>query len=242
MIVELGSSITGEPILYPLPQLGFPSKDGNDRRFFTIPELNAGLHKKTSDIATEGEILFFSSGTPREVKRLEGFILGLGKKTKESHTLPPIRQRVEVLEAFPLDSFLLRAILKIGFNYLAYRAGSDLVLNPCFDPLRAFIRYGKEPKPDLRRLISITLKPIFANQHGRYRSRCHALTVQWHENRRAVLAQVTLFHTVLWNLVLTEDFPGIWRQIKGGHIFDLKTMTAKDQPLIAKELVLRKYW
>lgn len=231
---------TGVLTYHPIAQMGFPTKSDGTYVFFSIAELIHQYHLGNDDLNLSGKIQCFYQTEP-EKRRIEKFLIQFNKKIEEITINPPLSGQIEVLERSIVDDTILRAIYKISFNYLAYRAGKDFVLHECFNSLRNFIRYAEKDNFKLDKKAFTTMDPIFADQHGKYRSECHAITIQWHEDKRAILGQVTFFHSLTWNLTLINNYPGVWRMIKGAHTYDLKKMIAKDEPLIDKRFVLPKY-
>jgi hypothetical protein len=129
--------------------------------------------------------------------------------------------KIEMAVDATVDAPLARAISKIAFNYLAHVTGSEFALRSCFDPLRAFVRWGSGSWP-------LTVKPgplLRLDETANKRvTRAHLVTVAWRGPFTAsqIVGQVSLFNGVVYEVMLCERYPSeeVWRPVDSGHQFD----------------------
>lgn len=131
--------------------------------------------------------------------------------------------RVEI--ASQVDATIYRAIAKIAFNYVAHQHGAEFVLWPDFDDVRNYIRYGTEPS--WAPVVIPVRKPILFDDSPRSRqTNGHLITVDWNAARTGLLAQVSLFNTITYRVVLCPYYSGIWHDgLRTGHHFDIEDRT-----------------
>jgi hypothetical protein len=127
-----------------------------------------------------------------------------------------------------IDDIVLRAITKIGFNYLAYIAGAAFVLDQDFDAVRQYIRAGAPGKwspVSLRRHQFLLRDAAQLKQNVR-----HSLELAWSEDGTSPVAQVTFFSGNTYHVTFTWNYHGIWRPLRIGHHFDLQTRQISISP------------
>jgi hypothetical protein len=113
-----------------------------------------------------------------------------------------------------------RCIAKIAFNYLAMVRGAEFVLHPDFDDIRAYIRYGTNSRVKAVRPLKGSF--LLEERHGQVVTRGHILRVDWSADKQSVVAQIALFNTMKYTVVLCNSYSGIWTQnLAQGHHFDL---------------------
>jgi hypothetical protein len=113
-----------------------------------------------------------------------------------------------------------RCIAKIGLTYLAKVKGAEFVLRPDFDDIRAYVRYGTKPRVKVVRPLKGSF--LLEERHGQVVTRGHFLRVDWSVDRQSIVAQVALFNTMKYTVVLCNRYSGVWTQdLAQGHHFDL---------------------
>jgi hypothetical protein len=122
-----------------------------------------------------------------------------------------------------LDSLILRAVAKIAFNYAAKVRDATFVLRPDFDEIREYIRDGREPS--WAPVVVPTRDSILfgGSRHWR-QTNGHLVTLDWNRAGFGVLAQVSLFNTITYRVLLCPHYSGIWHGcLPSGHHFDVES-------------------
>jgi len=111
-----------------------------------------------------------------------------------------------------IEERVRRSIAKIALNYAAYTQGPDFVLQPHFDPIRRFIRYGEG---DCLDFVGVSQeRPVGAESlEG-----CHFLALKMKQNRD-IIAYVSLFNRFTYMVRLVAKYP-IWYELSLGHCLD----------------------
>ena len=143
-----------------------------------------------------------------------------------------------VVTEISLDRTIMRGFCKIAFNYLTYVAGADFVFSPVFDGIRGFVRYDQG---DSLQFFAVNLPPILHDDKrlekvGKKVTEGHLIVVGWDDNR--LVCKISLFNTNTFGIMLCQDFKGIWRPIRSGHHFDLKTKQVTKLISVSNDLVL----
>jgi hypothetical protein len=55
----------------------------------------------------------------------------------------------------------------------------------------------------------------------------HWIIMDW-SNADGIIAQVSLFNLMVYQVVLSRKFSGIWRPIRRGHYFNIETMEVEE--------------
>lgn len=226
--------------LYLLSQLGFLQKNTEKYIYFTLLELKKGLHLKTHDIDKKADVKIVSNNK-EEKRQLIAFLkdlkIPLGKE-KEFTPIKTYDGKVEVKVEFAIDDILLRGIAKIGFNYMAWKCGGKFALKDDFNEIREYIQHGKlEPK---RRdeIIKPSTEPFLADDSYKMRRFAHILCVQWDYYKRHIIAQVCIFNTITYTILLAENYSGIYQNIKSCHCYDLKNLEVKELQVINRDMLI----
>jgi hypothetical protein len=137
---------------------------------------------------------------------------------------------VSVLGKGELGPREMRGLCKIGFNYFAHVCEEllycrDILLNPCFDEIREFIRYGTQPSfqpVTLARGESPPDTPGELPQRGR-----HIVSAQIDliGRQHVITSLVNLFDSLVWRVTLTPKYKSVICPIGYGHIWDLANKT-----------------
>lgn len=131
---------------------------------------------------------------------------------------PPVQDgRLDVQIVGTVDKVLARAVAKIGFNYLALVAGAQFVLDPVFDPVRLFIRYGNGER---REFVGVTAEQLLIDEpHGCQITDGHLVVVQ-RSRRYGIRAEVCPFNELHYAIRLAREGPRLWWPLATGHHFN----------------------
>jgi hypothetical protein len=147
---------------------------------------------------------------------------------------PPFGSDGKVLLNFEheLNLTIGRCLTKIAFNYLAWVAGAEFVLRSDFDRCRLYVREGVGPTGQI---VYLKRGPILAQEimGGGRVTDGHILTVEAGTLRTNVEAQLALFNSFRYRIVLASSYSGIW--FAKGHHFGLGSRRAS--ALLVTELV-----
>ena len=216
--VVLKSSKGGDAHIDVLPQIGARHRDIDEPlEWFLEKELNADFAAKYAE-SSEFRIL----GTGKAHERLEKKLTKLIPSFKREGSLtPPMGRDGKVGLGFEriFDGPVRRLLAKIAFNFLAWVTGAEFALRPDFDALRNFVRYGTEPATEI---VRVGRRPILANEivTGTQMTNGHVITVEAMPEKALVLAQLALFNSLKYRIVLSESYSGVWFA-KGLH-FDIE--------------------
>jgi HNH endonuclease len=124
-----------------------------------------------------------------------------------------------------MDSSIFRAISKIAFNYATYLHKPEFVLQPDFDDLRNYIRYGTTPK--WAPVVRPSADSILADEpRGYQHTHGHLITFDWDRGDHGLIAQVSLFNSVNYRVRFCPRYSGCWRgDLTTGHLFDAESRT-----------------
>jgi hypothetical protein len=118
-----------------------------------------------------------------------------------------------------IDKLIARAVAKIAFNYMAKHAGAEFALAPCFDPIRRFIRFD-EGGDDWREFVRIISEPLLAEETEDLRvTRGHIVLLGW-RTLDTLQVRVSPYNSLAYEVTMTKAYPGVWRPLKVGHVFD----------------------
>jgi hypothetical protein len=207
-------------IVKPVPQIGFLKHEPADYEYYLLDQipLKSYLDEIGFDLKSPRAIraLGVDVKTAREALSEKGFTFeyqgeeGLSENPKEDWLC-----KIDVL----IDGAIFRTVAKMAFNYLAYWAGRDFLLNKAFDPLRGFIRYGKEAD---YLLVWLDDNPILEDESIEGRRRLgHIITVNWASDRISIVSQISLFNWARYKVSLARNLSGEQRNIRHGHFFNV---------------------
>ena len=110
-----------------------------------------------------------------------------------------------------IDQTLMRTVAKIAFNYLAYWQKRDFVLHDDFNVIRNFILKGERPP---YQVIQVEQNSILGDEpiKGKRRSG-HIVTVNWAQDNKSILGQVSLMNWLKYKICLSSNFTGERRDI-----------------------------
>jgi hypothetical protein len=122
-----------------------------------------------------------------------------------------------------IDQTILRAAAKIAFNYLTYCMGVEFALQKDFNHVRRFILSGDNANQIPIRPID---KSILADEVGSDKRRLgHIVTINWAGDKTMILAQVSLFNWIVYQIILTRNYQSEKPNLTKGHFFDVHNHT-----------------
>jgi len=205
----------------PIPQVGARRNATDEWEWYTPKEITPEFARKYPK-GSSSEIQVVGSS----LKEQKGLIRILKKNGVDFHPKrqmkPPFGPDGKVgtnLVALFAEQ-IQRCIAKIGFNYLAKVRGAEFVLHSDFDDIRAYVRYGTKPRVKAVRPLKASF--LAEERHGQVVTRGHILRVDWSAEKQSIVAQIALFNTMKYTVVLCNRYRGIWTpDLAQGHHFDL---------------------
>jgi len=196
--------------VHPLPQVGLRRKGDGEWKWFPESELSPEVVKP---YGTEPEAV--ACGLQEDIQRLGHKLaeLGIRLKWEQEHRSAP----APVFADSVRDDVILRAIAKIAFNFLAYMEGAVFALKGDFDYIRKYIRWGTRP-PNAPVQI---FRPSIPGG-GNVLCPRHAVVLGWDTQNKGIICLVSLFGYLVYQVTLCENYPGIWRPLTAGRIFDVR--------------------
>lgn len=206
--------------LKPLAQVGFLKTDNSDYEYFLLNNipLAKSLPVGSHNLGDSKGIIILGcdSAVADDILKKQGYNFRIGGEfdcpNKESSSwLCNVKGTV--------DQVIMRAAAKIAFNYLTYWMGPKFVLHESFNPMREFILTGKREGDLLVRAVD---KAILADEIKSDKRRLgHIVTVAWASDKTSILAQVSLFNWIVYQIILVRNYPGEKNKIAKGNFFDV---------------------
>ena len=177
-------------LLKPLPQIGFLKLDSSEYDYFLLNEIpdKKVLEGEGFNLSHPESIRIF--GCDLETAKRKLYEKGI--KLKFGGVIEPEKDSNKSFFCkFKgiLDSFIFRALAKIGFNYLAYWEGSNFVFQDEFNTIRRYIRYGDETNYTLIRPIDKNIlgdEPIDGSKRLG-----HIITLNWTVDKVSIGCQIS---------------------------------------------------
>jgi len=204
----------------PLPQAGFRKKDTSD--WVWLKEDDLELEDAVAPFRVDVEIRILGR-TQEDIDRVSEKVRKAGVAFREQGKIQqePAASEMHLACRAEIDMCIRRAIAKIGFNYLAYCEGALFARRAEFDEVREFVRLGKEfdqePVIASNRAILADDSPAWRGTTG------HLLTLCWAAGGNALVASVSLFNSMTYDVFLCRRYGGVWHDVKHGHHFDIRT-------------------
>jgi len=212
-----------------LAQIGAQLPGSDEYVWFPEPQVNQQFADKYRG---RGSQFVITGPAEQDRLRLRRKLSKLGIDFTESKELvAPFADggRVPISIKYDFHDTISRCIAKIALNYLAYLEGAGFVLSEDFDHTRMFIRHGEATDMSKPGIVFVMKEPILLEERSGPRvTSGHLLAVTWDTAADAPVAQVSLFNTVKYRVVLCRRYHGVWRQIAKGHHFDLSTGTVSE--------------
>lgn len=117
------------------------------------------------------------------------------------------------------DDEVERVAAKIAFNYLAARMGPAYVLEPAFNPIRRFIRYGE--RPELPPVHTDAELPYRTGLDPSLRPLVHFVGLVRNPIHGHLLGEVSLFGGIRRVVILSEAHSGDLSALPLAHLYDL---------------------
>lgn len=175
-----------------------------------------------SELRANGLFHFATAGS-MSVDELRACVTSLGMSVGEARVSSAPAEpdgKVDTTMRGVIDTDLQRAVAKIAFNYFVH-AYPAFRLMPHFHESRRYVRYGEAPSfvP-----VSIDARSIIAGVPSNLQIVVHVVTVQWDRRRSRVIAQVSLFGWLRYEVTLSA-MPFIIAPtcIDSGHAFNTFT-------------------
>jgi HNH endonuclease len=211
----------------PVTQVGFQKANTKKWEFFELRDLKSKNDLERVGFVVRGEkalkVLFGPEYEEKE-KIVEQLKLK-GINLEQEEPLPfnyGDGKTVNTEIQGTVDKIIFRGIAKIAFNYLAHFEEKDFVLKDDFNDIRRFIRYGETTT---FKHVIIQKKPIllYEQRFGITETGGHMVTLTWNFPKTALVSDVTLFNKIIYKVIFCKTFSGIYRPIKRGHHFDVKS-------------------
>ncbi|MGC1398055.1 HNH endonuclease [Candidatus Binatus sp.] len=227
ILILIADSKTGELRLDLRPQIGVKRPADTEFRFFTDKEFEKASGEQIGkEKGSAFKIIGLGqSGSEKIIEIVRERIPDL--KVHGSMPDPPIVDGEVIVEIIAIiNDLLARSIAKIAFNYLSYVSGSAFVLDPAFNEVRRFIRYGEG---SWRTFVTARERPIVENDHIWYGCiRAHLVVLDWPQRGDTVHSSVSLFNETMYDVRLGSRPSLLWRPIRSGHAFFWETGEIKE--------------
>jgi len=209
----------------PITQVGFANLDGDEFTFFPLAEVRVGgwRNESTLDWRKGVKIIGPDIEEARAVLEAQGVHI---TNWREMEAPPEPGTEIDVIELMKLTPELERAIAKIAFNYAAYTQVQGFALREQFHPIRRYIRYGEHPGYQVLGRKKTDIFTLESESHPGMVAVFHVVTITEPTNAEAVLAQVSLFNWMQWEVALSQVAAPSLRRI--GHLFNIKTRTVHE--------------
>lgn len=204
-----------------VPQVAFRKKPKGEWVWFTEDQLTGPevveMYKKDVEIRIVGP-------SAAATERLRCKLERLGVRFKQQGVLDqPITDagNIQAQMLYRIDEVIFRGIGKIAFNYLAHAQSPRFALEKDFDPIRKYVRYSC--KSSWPQVIAST-RPILSGDTQLWRqTNGHLIVLDWNKSGKGIVAQVSLFNSITYHVLLCQDYSGLWRPLQSGHHFDIET-------------------
>jgi hypothetical protein len=214
---------TGELKVDLRPQIGVKRPADTEFRFFTDEEFQRASDEQVGKEkgSTFKVIGLGQSGSEKIVDLVRARVPGF--RIDGSMPPPPTPDSGEITVAITITvhGLLARSIAKIAFNYLSHISGAEFVLDPAFNEVRRFIRYGEG---NWKTFVSPRAQPIVVNDSIWYGSiRAHLITLDWPARGQTIESSVSLFNETMYDVRLANRCELLWRPTRSGHAFFWET-------------------
>lgn len=197
----------------PARQVGFARDENGPFVWFRVEDIPS-----SEELQAEGYIYGIAGGLSKE-DALRIFD-HLGIMTSDVTVLDDPRDKdgmVDINVIGRIDHTIKRAIAKIAYGYLAHEYKAISFMDQ-FRAIRRYVRYGKEPSwvP-----VTISTEHIIGGLPPGQQLLAHVITVRWEPRKKQVVAQVTLFGWIQYQVTLsTAKFNVPPECIDSGHAFN----------------------
>ncbi|TFG93761.1 MAG: hypothetical protein E4H15_00465 [Syntrophobacterales bacterium] len=209
-------------VIKPVPQIGFLKNEPVEYEYYLLDQIpdKTYLDKNGFDMKQPRAIIAFGIDFDTARQILSGKGIKLEYQGEGGPSENPKEDWLCKVDG-SIDSTIFRTVAKIAFNYFAYWEGRDFLLHQSFDPLRSFIRYGKQTDYPL---VKVDDNPILGDEPIEGRRRLgHIVTVDWAVDKVSIVSQVSLFNWASYSVSLAGNFSGERRNIRRGHFFNVNS-------------------
>lgn len=236
LVRKIPGGDAGDTVIELIPQAIFTQKDGVGVVHVPLWDLQSGKWRSDDTVDTSKGIRVLALADEYDLVKDALRAQGIAWREEGELPAPPSGpgEEATVHHEFRVSDELRRAIAKLAFNYFAYAFGREAALDPTFDALRAYIRFGTSPE----------LHPVRLVKHSRLGIQkpdgtvpvVHYLTLERDRSGAALLAHVTLFHWAVYMVVLTPTCPASLADVGRGHLFNIADRTCHELRLQRKPL------
>lgn len=208
----------GRIIIKPIPQVGFKKSGVPDYEYFLLDNIpDKEYLEKNFNLKAPKSIVVLGCNAVAAQEKLaqKGITLNPDGEGYPSESNTDWECEVTA----QIDPIISRAIAKIAFNYFAYWANPELVIDSQFHIIRRYIRYGEKT---FFPSVVIIEKAILGDEpvEGK-RSLGHLITLDLSKNKLSVVSQVSLFNWMTYSVFLAKDYQGKKFNIRKGHFFNI---------------------
>jgi hypothetical protein len=212
----------------PVPQVGLRNQSQEDWTW--ISELELADPSLLDAYRNPQSFIQVVGPSQDDIDRLTAKLKVMGVDFNQKGNLPqPVGADGTILTrlASKADQTILRAIGKIGFNYVAYVRGAAFVLRHDFDSFRDWVRL--ETPPTWGSPVIVVNIPILADDSMQWQqANGHIVTFDWNKQGEALFAQVSLFNDLNYKILLCPRYSGLWHNLRSGHHFGLESRTISE--------------
>jgi hypothetical protein len=242
VVVRPMSTPDGKEIILLLPpQIGVRRDGETEFRYYSEEDLTReGANLLPTNKATKFRLLV-AKDDDAGLERLRELIQAVVPRFREEGglDLPPpeiVDGQIIVEVRGTIDKLIARAIAKIAFNYATKHAGAVFMLDPCFDPVRRFVRYN-EGDENWRNFVQISTQPLLAEETKDLRvTRGHIVMLGW-RTWDTLQVRVSPYNSFAYDVTMIERFPRVWRPLKIGHVFDWEHRTVHQLQAVSNAIL-----
>lgn len=241
IVVERYQDESDEIGLEKVVQAGFYNKYKHEYDYFEPKDIPSAEELQRNGYDVKGKTVWLIAEEGDELDSLISLLKQKGvnvRSRSEFVKKDRIGEWFKIETNLTIDRVIFRGLSKIAFNYLAYVAGKEILIKDEFDDIRKFIRYD-EGQSD--RFVDFNVPPILYDDQrlDKFRIKVtegHLIIVGW--KGLSLFSKVSLFNTSTYLIKLCHHFKGIWRPIKSGHHFDVKSKKVSKPGSISKDIIM----
>ena len=240
IVVERYQDESDEVGLEKVVQAGFYNKFKDEYEYFEPNDIPTAEELQKNGYDVKGKMVWLIAEEGDELDSLITLLKQKGINIRSQNEFikkDRTDERFKVETNLTADRVIFRGLSKIAYNYLAYVAGKEILFKNEFDDIRKFIRYDEGQSENF---IAFNMPPILYDDQklNKFRIKVtegHLIIVGW--KGLSLFSKVSLFNTNTYLIKLCHNFSGIWRPIKSGHHFDVKTKKVSKLGSISKNIV-----
>src|SRR3989304_6854443 len=133
----------GRIIIKPIPQVGFKKPGVQDYDYFLLDKIPDKEYLENNfDLKAQKSIVVLGCNAVAAQEKLAQ--KGISFNPEGEFYPSESNMDLECEVTAQIDQIIFRAIAKIAFNYFAYWADTELIIDSPFHPIRRYIRYGEK--------------------------------------------------------------------------------------------------